>query len=612
MAPIVPNYDSPQVRKQGLPNVLINPSAPAEAFGGGPSLARIGGLQSDILKDEQEIFVRENKERQDQEQQAQHDANRMKAYEQIRAFNDWEQSNVFDPDKGAASMRGRSALGVPKFLTDSFDKFVENQKKGLSNDDQRLAFEGIVTERRESLQRWTRAHVAKQTEIADEAEYEASIDSAKKRVMANPASAAVEIPFIQGLTAERMRKAGLAKGVIESAQAQQASEVHTLLINSMLAKGQNADARRHLAAVRGMITDPQELQRLQHRVDEANKQDNVRGDSQREASKILNGYVEMVDVSNMEPLQPPRERTVGPKLAPRTVYPAETLAEALQRARKIADPEVQDATVKRVKEMWDEREEQRRDAKKMLFDADMKGVEVTGSTAGIPADRWLNTYDGKERAAFEERANQLRKREPTVTTEEGWAKYYQLKDAAATPEGRAAFAKENLWLHRAHWSDAEFKEMVNLQADVKKGDEKAQKKLDGHSTKAEIWKSTLEAEGFYDAKDGTDAAKEEAKKRDRIRRLVDDEVRRREEKSKEEVSAKEYQEILDQLLGEAVTGKKLYQVEQELMNPGLDMIPEADRKIIKEELAILGFRVTEERVKATYRLRLRKDYGYPR
>lgn len=359
MAPIVPNYDSPQVRKQGLPNVLINPSAPAEAFGGGPSLARIGGLQSDILKDEQEIFVRENKERQDQEQQAQHDANRMKAYEQIRAFNDWEQSNVFDPDKGAASMRGRNALGVPKILSDSFDKFVEEQKKGLTNDDQRLAFEGIVTERRDSLQRWTRTHVAKQTEIADEAEYEASIDSAKKRVMANPSSAAVEIPFIQGLTAERMRKAGLDKSVIETAQANQASEMHGLVINSLLAGRQTGEAKKYFDAHADSISPDIKARVL------ANLQES---DRRGKAYEIIDRVFSDTRV---------REYTgAGNNWTMKGEEPAKSWDEARERIKRDAgdDAELRSLAEQMGRQRWSEVGHAREAAAEQLYDASLKSV----------------------------------------------------------------------------------------------------------------------------------------------------------------------------------------------------------------------------------------------
>lgn len=575
--PTVPNYDSPRVRPSPVPDVGVRPVASEEAFGGGraaDNVARqIGGIAGDAMD-----------RRAQEAEKARRDANRMRSYEDIRALNDLEYSAIYDPEKGAINKRGRSALGVPQQLDEVFEKFVKERQKTLANEDQRLAFQGIVEERRDHWKRWANQHVAKQTELADEAEYDASIESAKERASRDPATTAIEGPFIRGLVMERLKKAGLGEEAIAQTVRHHESDMHARVINGMLAREDIAGAKAYLDKVQARM-DPDDVNPLIHRLEKNKKETDQRNLALQIEREVFN----------------PANGKDGP---PENMIDARGRVWAELHKRKMGnDAELFDNVFSRVSRRFEVEDHARRVA---YAERANEAAQMVENGTEVPPDLW-GTLKGTDQKTLKRRLEQIAKGQAPQTDT---STFYGLWGEASTnPE---KFMSRNLLLYKDRLSESDLKDIIKQQAGMLKKDADAEAKLDGYRSKVNIIEGTLKASGLNQ--------KDDPKRVEDFHRAVDAEIRLKENATGKPVQNEDVQKIVDDLLRKETVqrggwfawewmwkDRTKYAFEDSAdAQKALESVPQDERTKIEQALSRNGETVTPDKVLKLYRAKLEK------
>lgn len=250
--PTVPLTRGREIQQAGLPNARVSVDAPTSAFGGGPGVEQVAQGVSQLTKAASQIAQAEQEK-----------ANQMRMLEERRAMNEWETTNIYDPKTGASSRRGKNAFGIPDDLKSSFDAFIADREKGLSNDEQRLAFRQLSGSRWESVSKWAQTHVAQESERAEKLEYDASLESSKERGSTDPRNAPLEVGFLRQQVMQRAKKEGWGKEQIHQAVQKEESDLHGRAVKKMLAEGQDSTARHYFDGVKPRL-DPDKATEIEN------------------------------------------------------------------------------------------------------------------------------------------------------------------------------------------------------------------------------------------------------------------------------------------------------------------------------------------------------------
>ena len=171
--PSVPRYTPGRVQQAGIPSVRPV-QAPLEAFGGGGAAEGVfrqaRAAAQDATSIAQQQAEKEKRERERAEQEQRQNANRIRMYEETRAFNEWSRVNLYDGKTGALSKRGKDAFGTFDEVQKSYDKFKAERRKGLATEEQRIAFQGLDLEYEDHWKRRITEHINVQSRVAEEAD----------------------------------------------------------------------------------------------------------------------------------------------------------------------------------------------------------------------------------------------------------------------------------------------------------------------------------------------------------------------------------------------------------------------------------------------------------
>lgn len=272
------------------------------------------------------------------------------------------------------------------------------------------------------------------------------------------------------------------------------------------------------------------------------------------------------------------------------------LGTALSAARKIADPEIRDATTTRIKAHFADQDAVRRQRADAIFDSAMDRIEQGGTRDSIPTNEWL-ALEPAQRHAVEQRLVQKAGGEEPKTN---WGVYYALRDTAAT--NPQEFAKQNLLTSRPMLSDTEFKQMVDLQSKIKDGSAEAE--LAGIRTQKDVVEGALNQLGI---KRGQSANKEQNARAERFEVAVDERVRALQAETGKKATPAQVQEIVNSLTTEvAINRSYWFDTEKPAFDVTIDDIPQADRADIERALNARGKPVTEQAILDLYTLANRK------
>jgi hypothetical protein len=191
-------------------------------------------------------------------------------FEAKRKLDEWERSAVFDPESGAASKRGRDAFDLPERLPQEFDKAAGEIGQGLSTQRQRMAFQEVAAQRRNSLAGWADRYAQQQRTVFEQGQYEADIASAADRAAlyaTDPATVGAELQAMRARTIGFLRGRGASEEEIQQALLNNATALHGQVAQTLLRTDPMA-AKQYLDQNKASI-DPVQFNRLSSVADDA-------------------------------------------------------------------------------------------------------------------------------------------------------------------------------------------------------------------------------------------------------------------------------------------------------------------------------------------------------
>ena len=218
----------------------------------------------------------------------------------------------------------------------------------------------------------------------------------------------------------------------------------------------------------------------------------------------------------------------------------------LAKAREIANPEVRDATVTRIKARIAEDEGLDNQEKKDASDQAWKIVAAGGNEWDVPNTVW-NEMEGTTQIAIQNYISTRNQGKPVKTN---YSLYYGLQQAARVDPD--AFVRTDLNQFVDRLAGPEFKSMIELQKDILDGG----KALETVRTKDQVMKQGLVDAGLDPAELTKDSnAGIEARA---FYRRVDTEAQAFQEKTGKPPTGKDLADIVDRLSLQVIQGRKWY------------------------------------------------------
>lgn len=183
-------------------------------------------------------------------------ANQVAELEWTNALDQWELEHIHDPEKGALTVRGKNALGLPESVDDAFRDVTGTIEKGLANDEQRLAFQKAKQQRGGNIALTVRRHVAGELKTFDAQELEAGLTNAVSLAAANALNPTRRVEQIQHGEDEIIKAAnrnGIGPEVYERQVEAFHTAAHTGVINNLIASGHEVEANAYYTANKAQI-----------------------------------------------------------------------------------------------------------------------------------------------------------------------------------------------------------------------------------------------------------------------------------------------------------------------------------------------------------------------
>lgn len=561
--PTVPRV-TPQIQQAGLPGVKAPTDAPLAAFGGGDSLERLTRAATGAL---------------DSVSQVAHDA-RLKAIDtqtqELHAKLVIEKNRLAYSEGGALSRKGKDALGVSQEYGKQFNDYADTLGKDLSDPVARQMFTKIKGSVGADFNGELERHTFTEGQRYSQETLETSVAASREDAILNY--------HVPGAVAKNLKTQAALINSHASSHApdwaplkvrESESKVHGGVIERMLANGQDLEAKGYYDRIKPKMLGSDTVQ-----IEKALEVGSTRGESLRRSDAIMSV--------------------------------AKSMPEAIEQARKIKDPKIQDATIERLKDRFQIQSAAQRQQQELLYQQASNLIEASKDQTSVPPAMWAQ-LSLAERNAIDSRVEQLRK---GIEPEQNGAKYYDLKTLASTPAGRETFLQENLRLYQSQVTRSEMKELIDIQTSMRRGDGKAEAELDGYRTTQQVVNSVFSSAGF----DPTPKPKTPAAKiAEAYQRQVDERVAAwKRANGKKDIPTDQVQRIADELVVEGVTKKgwlfdskkKAFQLEPgEEFVVGADSVPRAERAKIEAALKSRGLPVTDQAISDLYSRKVRGGAG---
>lgn len=299
-------------------------------------------------------------------QKAKRDADNTAVYEADRKLGEWENRKLYDSQEGAYQVLGKDSMALPERLMPDYDKTASELEAGLTNEEQKQAFRKLSGNRRLDVDRGLQNHISKQISIYEAQAADSYVENAINAAAANyddPERIATEVDRIEMARRSRASATGEAPEVTEQLIRDDTSKAHVAVINRMLGEGRYAWAGEYLEANKEEIGAT-----VIDEVEKAVRTGKIREESQDHADKIMAGN--------------PKDRSA-----------------ALADARKINDPDVQEATVDQINQRFNEINQVREENRRNRINDATQIITNGGTVNDIPPAQW-NQMSKEERAGL--------------------------------------------------------------------------------------------------------------------------------------------------------------------------------------------------------------------
>lgn len=542
--PTVPRYEANQVREAGLPQGRIDARVSADAFGAGEARALSGAFQEagKIVQDYTNY------------------ADQVAIMEAQKKATELETTLLYDPKVGALNQKGKNAFTLQESVPAAYKKGIEEISAGL-NERQKMAFGKLTMDQGLRIDRNVQRHVSGEISSYDNAETIAFVETQKNAAIEgyrDPGRVALSIQQQQTALAAHGQRIGLPPDQVKLLADKAASETHTAVLERYMNGNEDIKAQEYYDANKDFLVGKDKVA-----VEKAIEISSLRGKSQRESDRILSKY--------------------------------SSLTPALEEAKDIEDPKLRDETVRRVNEGFTQRRQAERLDLEQAHIGAVNTIDKTGSIDNIPPRTW-DRFTVSERNSLIAYA---RNKNNGVEPETKWDLYYEMKTQAASPELRDVFLRTNLYKYRNLLADAEFKELVNAQTQLRSG-KGSTKDLDGFLTDMQIATQALrEIKVKPDSPQGV-----------AFYRRMDQEVKALQDRTGKKATNEDLQRIADDLRIRGVTDKgwlwdtKKYKFEtmpDESFDIKASDVPKEERYKIESALKRKNLPVTDEAVLDLYK-----------
>lgn len=235
--PTLPRLPDQRVEQAPVQTPRVGADLSLEAYGGGQTAQQVAGEARGLGNDVRALAL-----------QARDKADALRLSEQRRALNDWEQSNLYDPNNGAFAKVGKDAIGIQSSTLTSFDKFAQEQGKALSNERQKQMYQDMVDARRAHMGQTLGGHELQQGKVFEHDELNAGIESAKSRASNDPSTAPLELNIIKDNVDQKAKSFGWGDKEKAAELAKHQSDLHLGILSKMVASGNDLQAKDYYTA----------------------------------------------------------------------------------------------------------------------------------------------------------------------------------------------------------------------------------------------------------------------------------------------------------------------------------------------------------------------------
>lgn len=337
----------------------------------------------------------------------------------------------------AQNIKGKNAIGLGTKILPEFDKQATEQEKGIISNRAKQIFKQQTAQRRAQFSNQVGQYERRQTEQYYTDTYNSAIDqsiTSAGLAAGNDKAVETELGHQEAVIRDRAASQGVDKATADLTVAEARGKTHMAVMDRLIANGDPesiAKAHDYLGKVQTQL--PAEIVR---RYQSAGRDLMVKGASQQATQDIL-------------------------------VKHGDNWKAALDDAKKIKDPEVQDATVSRIKQEWTVSDKLKSDYQDQSAESGLAFITGGGKFADLP----LNIKTGMKASAlnslrsFAEQGGAPKRSDPALIA--------QISEQLGSEEGRQQFGDTDpmTWVDRL--SSGDFEQYARLQASVKTG------KLDG-------------------------------------------------------------------------------------------------------------------------------------
>jgi len=550
----VPRYEGAQVRETAITGTRVSTDLPAAAVpGAGFDKAMAPAM--DML------------------QKAKNDADQLAIMEADKKLTQLETDLLYNKQTGALNKRGKDSFGTPDEVNQNYSKSAKDIEDSLSNPQQKMAFQRIANDRGLSIDRTVQKHVAGEIKAYDDNETMAYVGTQRDLAITaykDPDKINQSIESQKIAIAAHAQRNGMPPEWVKLKTEEAQSKTHTAVVERMIGGGEDMAAQAYFEANKQFIGG-QESAKLEHDL----KISTLAGESQRISDKIYAS--------------------------------GKSMSESIDEAKKIDDPKLRDATIERIKDNFNLKKIADRDA------AEKTSMNFTNMIDQGSSINDIMQKSPRQWAALPESERSSLKRYYEHATsgkaiETDYQQYYDLKTLASSKETKDEFLQTNIMQYRDKLGNTELKELMALQAGMRKGDEKSQKQLDGYRTDKMIVDGALAAAGFDTSLKGRDADKVV-----KFQRMVDDQITQLQDKTGKKANNADVQKITDNLMIEVVTNKGFFWDTKKRafeLESGEDVedlvIAKDERRKIEDALKRGGVQVSDKAVNEMYLKKMRR------
>jgi hypothetical protein len=168
----------------------------------------------------------------------------------------WEHQQVYDPQNGALTRKGKASLGLIEDVGDAYEKYAGEISQGLGTEEQRLDFEKIKSGRGQAMDLVLRRYVNQEMTTYATGEMNAAVTLAQNDAVANaldPLRVGRALDNATGVIEKLGPSVGMGPDAIKVSVDKVRTQTHTGVIESLLAQKEPAKARAYFEEVADQI-----------------------------------------------------------------------------------------------------------------------------------------------------------------------------------------------------------------------------------------------------------------------------------------------------------------------------------------------------------------------